>query len=283
MTTYRLQKGDTLVFSVDFAPWQCIRFRRQDFADIAAATADEVAAVIQRDANLDAVVENGRLTLVSRSRGSDSRLDIDIPQSSGAAALGIVANPCVRGRGIPPAQLISRNTQPFSIPDGAELRLAVDGKSRKFVFKRSVVGRNASAEDVAGAMNRGRKTLARPTRDGRVAITSPSIGPESGLRLEPNRIAAGKTDAAPSLGFVGSAAHSQPCSSDSAALVCRGQATGVQAVNMTGRQIELHFTTGTVVLPPRVSMTVTPGQVAHPPLQQLIRSNKVRLESIPQT
>jgi hypothetical protein len=277
--TYSLSHHDTLVFSADRAPWQSIRFRRQDFEDIGAATAQEVTAVIQREASLDAAVDDdGWLILQSASRGCDSSLEIDVSQSTAARALGITVENDARGHGIPPARLVSRNAEPFSIPDGAELRLNVDGKSRKFVFKRSAIGRKASADDVAGAMNRGRKTLAMATRDGRVAIVSTCIGPDSRLQTEPHRVAKGKKDAAPSLGFVGSAAYSQPCGSGKAELACRGAATGMQAVNMTGHQVELHFATGSVVLPPRVSMPVTAGQVAHPPLQRLIKSNRVRLE-----
>lgn len=73
--TYNLTNGWTLQFQVDGGPLQTVIFNTAEFANIAAATPAEVAAVINAEATgARAVVESNRVRITSDLIGTDSSL-----------------------------------------------------------------------------------------------------------------------------------------------------------------------------------------------------------------
>lgn len=72
-----LTPGDQLQISVDGGPPQTVTFQASDFADIQAATAEEVAAAIAaQTSGVDASVVDGKLVLQSTSDGASSQLTV---------------------------------------------------------------------------------------------------------------------------------------------------------------------------------------------------------------
>jgi len=84
---FTLADGQTLVVAVDGGGNQTATFNTADFADIANATAAEVAAVIETDiTGVTATPDAGRVKIASDTEGASSQLDIDV--SSTATGLG---------------------------------------------------------------------------------------------------------------------------------------------------------------------------------------------------
>jgi flagellar hook-associated protein 1 len=87
---FALANGQTLSIAVDGGSAQTITFNSGDFADITAATADEVAAAI--DAQLSgasASVSDGRIVIQSDSTGATSSLLVTDGTGTPAATLGL--------------------------------------------------------------------------------------------------------------------------------------------------------------------------------------------------
>lgn len=281
MRTYPLNDGDTLVISIDGGAWETITFAAGDFSDIAATTAEELAAVLNRSDTLAARVDDaGDLILTTASRGGNASLEIDAGRSTAAAALGLSAGQMAAyGTGLQAARLVSLAAAPFPIPNDAEMYLVVDGRRRRVRFDRDVTPAAATADEVVTAINRARE-IARVARDDRVMLTSPTIGPASSLEIVPGRVDEGHPDAAVVLGFVGGNAFSQPHTAEPATLVCGGQQTGLVIVNLTAAPIELYLASGPTTLPARGALPIAPGDAGHDALQRLIDQGAVRLTSV---
>lgn len=284
MRTYALHAGDVLVVSVDDGPWQEIEFAARDFRDIGAATADELAAVLSRAEGLAAEVDaDGQLVVRTGASGGHTSIEVDLARSTAAAPLGLAGGEGrAVGGGLRAARLRSPNLQPFALRRGSELTLVLDGRRRRITFDREITDRAATAAQVAEAINARRRGVAQPTRDGAVLLTSPTVGPSSRVEVLPADETQGKVDAARLLGFVGAAASSQPHTATPARLVCSGAPIALQLVNLTANPIELHFATGTAVLPAGGALPVGPLQATHGPLQRLLDRGAVRLTAISQ-
>jgi hypothetical protein len=279
MKSYALTGGDTLVFSVDGGAWETITFAAADFADVGAATADELASVLNRSETLAASVdENDCLVLKTASKGGHTSLTIDLARSTAAAALGLAAGQGhAQGAGLESARLVSAHAAPFRLPAGAQMSVVVDGQRRRFTFETEITPGRATATEVVDVLNAKLKRVARVTRDSRVMLTSPSVGPGSRLEVEGPRPDSGKPDAAAILGFAGAVAVSQPYRAEPARLLCSGQVIGVSLVNLTAGPIELHLTAGPAVLPARGTIPLAAGDAASETLQRLIEQGAVRL------
>jgi hypothetical protein len=171
---------------------------------------------------------------------------------------------------------VSLLAEPFALPGGAEMTLNVDGNRRRITFKDITEGQ-ATVAEVTKIVNARHAGVASPSRDGRVILTSKTLGAESHLEVEPGRVDQGKSDAAAALGFVGAAAISHPYPVEGAKLACSGRMAGLRAVNLTSSPMELHLATGTTIIPARGSVPLAPGDTAHGPLQRLIEQGAVRL------
>ncbi|HEX8073059.1 MAG TPA: hypothetical protein VF546_24140 [Pyrinomonadaceae bacterium] len=278
MITYRLRDGDTFVFSVNGGAWEAVTFDAKDFKDPAAATAEELASVINRSGSLAASADaEGTLVLATASAGGHTSLEVDVEASSAAAALGLgLGRAAAQGEGVRAARVVSRAAEPFPLPLGSEMSVNVDDQRRKVSFDDSITPGAATAAEVCKVINMKRKKVADVTRDGRVAITSLTVGLKSKVEIEPG--AQGKTDAAAILGFVGAAAFDQPYRAEPARLACRGaQAGGLEVQNLTASPIEIHLASGTTVLPARGTVPLAAGDAGNSQLQRFIAQGAVRL------
>jgi hypothetical protein len=275
MTVYRLKEGDTLVVSVDDGAWETITLKASDFKNVEAATAEEVAQVIQASGVLSARVDgSGNLVLATPTQGGHTSLEIDRERSSAAGALGLLSGPArISGSGLQAARLVSLASEPFSLPKGAEMAVVIDGKKSRITFDKKVT----TAAEVAQTINAKAKGAARASRDGRVILTSPSVGPGSSIEVQSGRAESGEADAAAILGFSGAAALARPHSAEPGELRCVPASPGLTVTNLTSAPIELHFTTGAMVLPARGSAPLPSGEAAYGPLQRLIEQGAVRL------
>jgi len=285
MKTYKLADGNTLVFSVDGGAWETIVFRKADFKDIAQAKAEEIAKCFEKIDNIKAKVDSqGCLVIASATEGGHTSLEINVANSTAAAPLGIVLrNARMQGTGLQAARLISPIKEPFNIPKGAHMSILVDrGKSRTITFDRDITPGRTKAMEIVEIINKKlkKKELAQVTKEGRVKITSPTVGFGSKLEITPSSKSDEVKDAAAALGFVGVAAMSEPHPSHPATLVCTGDGLGVQIRNLTASPIELHFPSGSVILSAKGVLILTPADVAHGPLQRLLATGSVRLEPL---
>jgi hypothetical protein len=275
MKTYTIAEGDTLVVSVNNCAWETIAFAAADFQDSAAATAEELAALIKRSGILDAAVDQqGNLVLATPTGGGHTSLEVDLERSTVAARLGLsVAQ--AHGSGLQSARLTSLAAEPYALPRGAEMSISVDGTKRRITFDSGFTEGAASAAEIARLINARHKHIACVTRDGRVQLGALNPGPQSRLEVEAGR--ADKVDAAAILGFVGAAALSQPYTQLPAAIVCAGRQPALSVVNLTDNAIELLLPTGPVVLPARGSLHLPPSALAHGPLQRMLSLGSIRL------
>lgn len=280
MIAYQINDGDILVVSVDGGAWETITFGAGDVQDPTAATPNELVNVINRSGTLASYLDaRGYLMLATSTRGGLASLDIDLTHSTAAVPLGLAGRPHAQGSGLLPARLVSLVTERYSLSLGAEMTLVVDRLRRRITFDKGITAKKATAAEVVKVINARVKGTARVTRDGRLMLTSPTVGVDSSLAVEPGRVGQGKVDAASILGFVGAAAFSQPYEARPAEMACSGRRAGLRAVNLTASPLQFHFPTGTTVLPPRASLPLSPSEVAHAPLQRLIAQGVVRLES----
>jgi hypothetical protein len=109
---FALANGDTLLINVDGAPVTGITFESGQFPNIAAATASQVAAVINRISPSLAEVNGARLRLISPSTGEASFISIDVNGSPAAAKLGFGVAP-------PGTSLQFDDTEPVAFADNA--------------------------------------------------------------------------------------------------------------------------------------------------------------------
>lgn len=87
---FHLNDGDVITLAVDGGAPQTVTFSLSDFRHITAATAEEVAAVINRDvAGVKAFAVHGRLVIQSQTEGTGSSLQIQDGGGGAAAALGL--------------------------------------------------------------------------------------------------------------------------------------------------------------------------------------------------
>jgi hypothetical protein len=280
MSSYSIQDGDTLVFSVNDCAWETITFAANDFQNSNEATPQEIAGVINKSGSLNAKVENGQLVLTTPSSGGHTSIRIELMRSTVAGRLGLTAGyQQAHGSGLKPARLVSGFSQPFALSKDSEMVLGVDGKSTRILFKNITPG-EATAAEVANVINTRLKNtaIACPGRDGRVILTSPSIGSDSRLQVEAGRVQEGKEDAAEKLGFVERNADSHPYRLAPARLVCRVRPAGLTLVNLTSSPVEWHRPMGTLVLPARGRQTISLLEGADSQLQRLIARGVVRLE-----
>jgi hypothetical protein len=274
MTVYRLKEGDTLVASVDEGAWETITFKASDFKNAEAATVEEVAQVIQASGILSARVDNGNLVLATPTQGGHASLEIDRERSSAAGALGLLSAPArTSGSGLQAARLIVMASEPFSLPKGSEMAVVIDGKKSRITFDKKAT----TAAEVAQAINAKAKGAARASRDGRIILTSPTVGPGSSIEVQSGRTESGDADAAAILGFSGAAALARPHSAEPGEIRCVPASPGLTVTNLTSAPIELHFTTGAMVLPARGAAPLPSGEAANRPLQRLIEQGAVRL------
>jgi hypothetical protein len=277
MKTYAIASGSELVFSVDFGPWETVTFHNADFEDSGHATAKELAAVLNHSGSLACGADaDGTLVLASVSRGDAATIEINLPNSTTASALGLGARSAVaHGSGLSGARLVGQATQPFALPGDAHMTVIVDGAESLVVFDEFTSA--ASADEVAQAIDDQIPGAAHARRDGRVMLISPTVGPDSRLQVEPGDTSHGESDAAAILGFTGMSAFSHPVSSESARLVCGGAMPGLRLLNLTASPIEMHLAAGSVMLPPRGSLAIGPADAGHGPLQRMIARGLVRL------
>jgi hypothetical protein len=286
--TFTIRDGDTLVFSVNQGPWETVIFKAADFKNIGTATVEELAAVLNRSGSLNAHAdENGQLVLATVAKGEHSSLEVDLARSTGAAALGISGGQArTQGTGLRPARLISRIAVPqgqhYNIPPEAEMNLVVDKSRARMAFDK-LASPQATVPQVVDYLNRRTKIkgIASLTRDGRIVLTSPTVGANSVVAVEPGRVDQGKVDAAAILGFIGTSALDKPYPTGPAAIVCSGQQMGLRLVNLTNSPIELHLPSGSLLLPARGAMPLSARDTAHGPLQRLIDQGQVRLTAAP--
>jgi hypothetical protein len=224
------------------------------------------------------VTADGSLGLSTVARGGHAAIEIDPIASTAASALGLTAGyASARGRGLLAAELVSIADAPYRVPADAELLIAVDGRRRKVPFPQRDRAGNWSAEDAADRINGAIRGLASVTRNGRLRLVSPRVGADSRLRVEAPRPGSTKPNAAAALGFVGSAAVSEPYLTEPARLVCTGTPPRLEVTNLTGSPIELHLASGRLLLPPRRSLPLSPRDAGNVALQRLAGRGAVRL------
>ena len=275
MKTYRLNDKDALTLSVDSGVWQTVEFTKSKFKDIENATAKEIAAVLKKIKGLK--TERGsddELVLSTESTGGHARLEINLSRSSAAAALGLLGAGA-RGSGSGPARLTGENTEPFKIAAGDKLSLRIDGKKHRVPFKDVITPSTASAEEVATAINAVFKDSCYATHDGRVAISSPTVGPGSAVEVFD---VAGSHKAAMALGFTGRNALSNPFPTAPATLSCTGEPC-LCVVNLTSQPIELHLPGGPLILG-REAVPVSAVQAGTSRLRRLHERGLIRFKTL---
>jgi len=281
MKIYRVRDGDTLVISINGGAPKTIIFRKDDFADLSAATAREIVKAMQSLEGVKAeVTGDGAVALTTAARGGHTSVEIDVGASTAAAALGLLSGPTIaHGRGLTAAELVSVAADPHDVPADAELAFSVDGKKHKVVFPKRGRGhaKGWSAAEAAERINDVVAGVASRRRDGRLRLTSCTVGLGSSVRIEPERVGKGKHDASEALGFIGTTRVSEPYIAEPARLVCTGGAPGLEITNLTGSAVELHLASGRLLLPPRGSAALGPRDAASAPLQTLVKRGAVRL------
>ena len=283
-STYALTEGATLVVRADEGAWQTVTFRAAMFSDIGAAVADEVAAAIDKlDGLTGSVDPQGRLVVATEETGEHAAVEVDVAASTAAAALGLTAGRAsANGSGFGAARLTGTAPEPFALTANASMTVHVDGKARKVTFKDARANRPMSAATVAKAINTTlRRKVARPTGDGRVMLTSPTIGVGSRLAVTAPR-AKDVPDAAAALGFVDESAHTDPYPSEPARLVCAAVPDTASVVNLTAAPIELQLPTGRTVLPARGRLVIARDVAAEGLLVRLADQGSVRVSSGPE-
>ena len=195
--------------------------------------------------------------------------------SSAAGALGLTtAQAEAHGSGLSSASLVGRNSAPFALPKRAALKLVVDGTGHDIKFQVGITAGRASVAEVVAVIEAAVSKVPRATRDGHVALTSPTIGYGSSLEVQPPDQG---QDAAAILGFAGLAAISRPYDASPARIICSGHRTSMRLVNLTGGPIELHLSSGSTLLPARQTLPLPATEAASDSLQRLVAQGQVRL------
>lgn len=274
--TYAIAPGSELRLSVDGGVWQTATFMADDFDDPDAATADEIAAVLNRVDHLAARADGDAVVLETTTVGTNASVEID-PSSTAAGALGLTQGQLVAtGSGLQAPRLVSMTAEPFALEEGAELALVRNGRKRRVEFKSGFTAGAATAAEVARVLNGALKGVARITRDGRVMLLGSGVGPDASLEVQPAGEEAA-ADAATALGFVGAAGISHPHRSEPARMTLSGGAPSVVAVSLSAGPFELLFPTGAVQLAPRGSVPLSTLEAADPQVQRLVQQGVLRL------
>lgn len=275
MKTYRLNDKDTLTLSIDSGAWQTVEFRKNGFKDIGKATASEIVAALKKVDGLKAQTgAQGELVLTTQSVGKHASLELNHERSTAAAALGLLVSG-TRGSGVGSARLTSANTEPFKIVASDKLSLGIDGKKHRVPFKGAVTAGSASAEEVAKAVNKVFKDSSFATHDGRVVISSQSMGTNSTVEIFD---VADSRKAAKALGFTADNALSHPFPTAPASLSCTGEPC-LCVVNLTSQPIELHLPGGSLVLG-REAVPVSAVQAGTSRLRRLHERGLIRFKSM---
>lgn len=184
--TYTLSDGQSLTISVDGGTGQSVSFNTGDFADIANATAAEIAAEITADTTgLSATDEGGFVRIVSDTDGPGS--SIQITGGTAAEELGFTQaafagfNPDIA------AQSRSGNTETYALTDGETITVKVDnGSTQTVTFNTAdfvAIGAALAVEvarvitgDLTGA-------IAYVVTGGKIQIESLTAGPSSQIEV----------------------------------------------------------------------------------------------------
>lgn len=226
---FALTSGQTLQVTVNGgATPVTITFNAADFANISAASADAVAAVINRQTTAlrAGATPDQRLILVSAIPGAASRLDVAgaaaailgftgaTANSAGALASGATLAALQSVGGLRPGSaarmetrghIIATNAIAASITDQARIDVTVDGGPSpvQVVFSNSDfvngVGAITSGEVVAAINRQAQGFTASLTFNNRLILMSNRFGPGSSIAIAPPPVAI--PDATTSLGF----------------------------------------------------------------------------------
>lgn len=145
----RLRAGDTLEIRVDAQPPAMVTFTAGDFADLARATAAELAPVVQRAVpGVSAADDSGGLLIESATTGPDSR--IEIIGGSARAALGFPTNGATDPCHGPPVLGVSFGPEQLQDPNILALRRCNNcGSNECLVRTLEAIGAELSGSYVA--------------------------------------------------------------------------------------------------------------------------------------
>lgn len=170
-------------------------FHREHFSAIAAATAAEVAALLERELPgvVCSVARDETVLLSTTASGAGVQLKADLPV---AAKLGLPATST--GADVAPARLTGRKVEPFALAHNDKLTLMYDGGLPRVITFQARNFSNiaqASAAEVAAVI---RAQMPRGASDaaGRVVLTSPNESADSSVVVDVNN-----SNAAAKLGF----------------------------------------------------------------------------------
>jgi hypothetical protein len=279
MTTHALNHGDTLTVSANGGAWQTVTFANKDFANILAATPAEVATSLGRLDGIEAgVAPDGHLVLRTTAIGAHASIEIDPTRSTAATSLGLSAlGGRAAGTGLRAAQLVSAATEPYRLPAKSAFVVVVNGRRRTIKLDGAITPRAATAAEISAAVNARLPRVAQLARDGRVMLTSPTVGEGSSVEVLPGTIDNGWTDAAAVIGFAGADSISRPYPTGPAELDLAGGQAALHVENLTAGPIELAVPDGTVILPARATMPLPVGAVADAAFHGLVQRGAIRL------
>jgi hypothetical protein len=160
-------------------------------ADPAAATLDEIIAVINSQAGFPVATHDGvRLTLTSPSVGAAGRLILD-PYTGGDAAADLLGAGVTEATGMTARPAILTGTPDLlagvDLSQRRLLRLAVDGGRAADIDVAGVAPGHTFGNEIVVAINRVFPGLAVLTEDDRLELTSPTAGEDSRVSLLPLR------------------------------------------------------------------------------------------------
>ncbi len=149
---FPLADGDIFQIVIGAGPAQVTRrivFRVEDFNDITHATANEVAAVLDRElpgVNVSAAAD-GTIAIVSQAQGIASLLTV--PLSTASPKLGLTSPP--KGTDAVAAQLTGAAVEPFLLHDGDTLVASVDNEVCRLITFSTASFANIAAATAAEA------------------------------------------------------------------------------------------------------------------------------------
>lgn len=195
---FPLADGDTFSITIGAAPGisRLVTFRAEDFADIAHATVEETAAVLDRELpGVDvSSAPDGTILITSQTAGSASVLNV--PASTGAPKLGIATPP--PGSNAVAAQILGTLSEPFALADSDTLLLTVDTDVPRLVTFAASSFLNiavATASEVIAVINSVIPGMAQ-RQAGKIQLASAQAGANSLVSVD-----LGLSSAAPKLGL----------------------------------------------------------------------------------
>jgi hypothetical protein len=184
--------GDSDTFKMTIGTLQVpdVPLRREQFANIAQATAAETAAALDRELpDVDVTATAAGISFASRTSGAASLLAF--PNSTVGTKLGVSGTPAA-GADAVSAQLTSTRAEPFALADNDALVVTLDGDIPRTI---TFAAAQTSAAQVAAAINQVLPGVAAST-SGRVQLRSQRPGASSLVSVDVNL-----SSAAPKLGF----------------------------------------------------------------------------------